>query len=64
MLANDLQNVHAVLLTHEHNDHISGLDDIRPINFLYHRDIPIYGGQRPLAEMQHRFFYALDPDYQ
>lgn len=64
MLANDLQNVHAVLLTHEHNDHISGLDDIRPINFLYHRDIPIYGGQRTLSEMHRRFYYAFDPDYQ
>ena len=64
MLANDLQNVHAVLLTHEHNDHISGLDDIRPINFLYQRDIPIYGGQRTLSEMHRRFYYAFDPDYQ
>lgn len=64
MLANNLQNVHAVLLTHEHNDHISGLDDIRPINFLYHRDIPIYGGQRTLSEMHRRFYYAFDADYQ
>jgi phosphoribosyl 1,2-cyclic phosphate phosphodiesterase len=64
MLANGLQNVHAVLLTHEHNDHISGLDDIRPINFMYHRDIPIYGGQRTLSEMHRRFYYAFDADYQ
>ena len=56
--------VHAVLLTHEHNDHISGLDDIRPINFIYHRDIPIYGGQRTLSEMHRRFYYAFDDDYQ
>jgi phosphoribosyl 1,2-cyclic phosphate phosphodiesterase len=64
MLANDLQNVHAVMLTHEHNDHISGLDDIRPINFLYKRDIPMYGGQRTLSEMQRRFYYAFDKEYQ
>jgi len=64
MIANNLQNVHAVLLTHEHNDHISGLDDIRPINFLYHRDIPIYGSQRTISEMHRRFYYAFDQDYQ
>ena len=64
MLANDLQDVHAVLLTHEHNDHISGLDDIRPINFLYKRDIPIYGGRRTLSEMHRRFYYAFDKEYQ
>ncbi len=63
MLANRLDNIHAVLLTHEHNDHISGLDDIRPINFLYHRNIPFYGGERTLSEMHRRFYYAFDPAY-
>lgn len=62
MLANHLQDVHAVLLTHEHNDHISGLDDIRPINFLYHRNIPIYGHERTISEMHKRFYYAFDPE--
>lgn len=64
MLDNQLTDVHAILLTHEHNDHISGLDDIRPVNFLYHRNIPIYGGERTLSEMHRRFYYAFDPSYQ
>lgn len=63
MLDNSIDNVHAVLLTHEHNDHISGLDDIRPINFLHHRDIPMYGGNRTISEMHRRFYYAFDPAY-
>ena len=63
MLDNSITDVHAVLLTHEHNDHISGLDDIRPINFLYKREIPIYGAARSLLEIKRRFFYASDPDY-
>ncbi|MEO5907284.1 MAG: MBL fold metallo-hydrolase [Saprospiraceae bacterium] len=63
MLANNLSNVHAILLTHEHNDHISGLDDIRPINYLYKREIPIYGSGRSMLEIRRRFFYAFDPDY-
>lgn len=63
MLQNELTDVHVVLLTHEHNDHISGLDDIRPINFLYKRDIPIYGTARSLQEIRRRFFYAFDPEY-
>ncbi|MEP6646936.1 MAG: MBL fold metallo-hydrolase [Saprospiraceae bacterium] len=63
MLNNNLSDVHAILLTHEHNDHISGLDDIRPINFLYKRNIPVYGLERSLEEIKKRFFYAFDPDY-
>jgi len=63
MLDNHIDNVHAVLLTHEHNDHISGLDDIRPINFLHHRDIPFYGGSRTISEMHRRFYYAFDKAY-
>lgn len=64
MLNNRIQNVHAILLTHEHNDHVSGLDDIRPINFLYKRDMPIYGSSRTLKELEHRFYYAFDQQYQ
>ena len=60
MLNNGLSDVRAVLLTHEHNDHISGLDDLRPINFKYRRTIPFYGGDRTLSELERRFYYAFD----
>lgn len=63
MLDNQIEDVHAVFLTHEHNDHISGLDDIRPINFLHQRNIPVYGHPRTISEMQKRFYYAFDQDY-
>ena len=33
MLSNNEKNCHAVLITHEHNDHIIGLDDMRPLIF-------------------------------
>ena len=31
MLINQESNVDALLITHEHNDHIIGLDDLRPL---------------------------------
>ena len=63
MLNNQIDDVHAVLLTHEHNDHISGLDDLRPINFRHQRNIPVYGSDRTLTEIERRFYYAFDEDY-
>ncbi len=64
MLAQEIDDVHAVLITHEHNDHVSGLDDIRPINFLHQRDMPVYAHPRTIQELHRRFFYAFDPAYQ
>lgn len=64
MLNNGLSDVKAVLLTHEHNDHISGLDDLRPINFKYQRTIPFFGIERTLRELQKRFYYAFDEHYE
>ena len=39
MLRNDIRQVDAILLTHEHNDHVIGLDDVRPFNFQSQRFI-------------------------
>ena len=52
----------AVLMTHEHNDHMAGLDDIRPYNFLYHRNFPLYGLPRVLDDIRRRFSYVFAAD--
>lgn len=58
MLANEEASVDAVLLTHEHNDHVIGLDDLRPIIFNNQTDMPIYCMDRVAYEIRHRFPYA------
>lgn len=42
MLANEVQKLDAILFTHEHKDHIAGLDDVRPFNFKQGAPIPVY----------------------
>ena len=37
---NDFRAIDGVLITHEHYDHVGGLDDLRP--FCQFRDIPVY----------------------
>lgn len=53
-----LKRLDAVLLTHAHADHISGIDDLRPLNFAQHSSIPLYATADVLADVRERFAYA------
>lgn len=58
MLENKEEQIDAVLLTHEHNDHIIGLDDLRPLIFKNRKNIDIYSSKRVGDEVKERFPYA------
>ena len=62
MLRANIREIDAILLTHEHNDHIIGLDDIRPFIFRMERAMPIYSSARVAKELKVRFAYAFDPN--
>ena len=48
MLRAGVKDLDAIVFTHEHKDHIAGLDDIRPFNYLLKKNIDIYAD--PLVE--------------
>ena len=58
LLTNKITRVDALLTTHEHKDHIGGIDDIRPVNFLMEKTMPIYGLPRVLHVIQKDYDYA------
>lgn len=58
MLANSVQDIECVLLTHEHNDHVIGMDDLRPFNFRYRKNMPIYCTIPVMESLKKRFAYA------
>jgi len=57
MLRENVQSLDAVLLTHEHNDHIIGLDDVRPFNFKMRKDMPVFATARVGEDLRQRFAY-------
>ncbi len=57
MLTNNVSKIDGILFTHEHSDHVAGLDDIRPF-FFNQGDIPIYAHQRVLDTLRNRFEYV------
>lgn len=58
MLRNPIPKVDAVFITHEHNDHVAGMDDLRPFNFVQQEDIPVFACDRVVKELKVRFYYA------
>ncbi len=62
MLREQVSHLDAILITHTHNDHVIGLDDVRPFNFSMNRSIPVYGLQEHLDEIKIRFEYIFKSD--
>jgi phosphoribosyl 1,2-cyclic phosphate phosphodiesterase len=57
-----IERVDAILYTHEHADHILGLDDVRPFNYRQRSAIPIYAKQDTLDAIRRVFRYAFDAE--
>ncbi len=50
--------LNAVLYTHEHRDHISGLDDIRAFNYIQKSPMDVYGEERVMRALNSGFPYV------
>ena len=62
MLRARVSRLDAILLTHEHNDHVIGLDDIRPFNHRSGDSLKVYALARVASEVKKRFEYVFaDP---
>ena len=58
LLGADVRRLDAVLYTHEHADHIHGIDDLRPLVILMRRRIPVYADRVTSEVLQMRFGYC------
>ncbi len=55
-----MDKIDQVLLSHFHEDHIGGLNDLRPFFMKNDKPIPLYLSEETLREISSRFGYLLD----
>ncbi len=49
-----------VVFTHQHKDHVAGLDDVRAYNFLLGRKMDIYANQATVDQLKREFYYIFE----
>lgn len=59
-LRHRVERVDAVLYTHEHADHVLGLDELRIFNVRQRMVIPCFGSERTLAVIRSMFAYVFE----
>ncbi len=60
LVAADISSIDAVLFTHEHADHIHGIDDLRAFTIRQRKALPLYGSIETLSTLRQRFPYIVD----
>ncbi|MDX1348841.1 MAG: MBL fold metallo-hydrolase [Putridiphycobacter sp.] len=63
MLRENVQHLEAILFTHEHKDHIAGMDDIRAFNFKSKKDMPVFATTQVQVGLKREFHYVFS-DFQ
>lgn len=60
MLRAQVRELNAVVYTHEHKDHIAGLDDVRGFNYLMKSSMNIYATEQVQTALKREFYYAFE----
>ena len=60
LLREGVTHLEGILFTHEHKDHVAGLDDVRAFNFFTKKPINVYCSPRVDTALRREFHYIFD----
>ena len=60
-LRSGLNKIDLLMITHEHTDHIGGLDDLRPFNYVQKSALPVITTPQCPRAIKQRFSYMFEP---
>ena len=58
MLREGVKSIHGIVFTHEHKDHIAGLDDVRAFNYINKWRAQVYCTEQVAEALKREFAYA------
>ncbi len=58
MLRAQVKSLRGVIFTHEHKDHIAGLDDVRAFNYIENRDMDVYCSEHVDVALKREYHYV------
>jgi len=62
MLNHSVKSLRAVIYTHEHKDHLAGLDDVRAFNYKEQRDMEVFCTEAVEIALRREFQYVFSND--
>ena len=62
MLRQKIKTLDAVVFTHEHKDHIAGLDEVKSFNYFNKMRMPVYASERVQQAIKREFAYIFSED--
>lgn len=60
LLRENVNKLDAVVFTHEHKDHVAGMDDIRPFNYQQKKPMDIYATEQVQEALKYEYRYVFD----
>ena len=60
MLREGFTRLDAIVYTHEHKDHLAGMDDVRPFNYLQNKAMTLHASSRVETALRRDFHYAFE----
>ncbi|MBN4072607.1 MBL fold metallo-hydrolase [Crocinitomix catalasitica] len=62
MLRENVQSIEAILFTHDHKDHVAGMDDIRAFNFKTKKAMEVYADANVQETLKRDYHYVFAKD--
>lgn len=58
VLTHRIDRLDALVFTHQHKDHVAGMDDVRSYNFRQQKAMPIYAREEVVRQLEQEFAYV------